>query len=377
MWNSVHLSSVPTKTDPDQNLLPGVPGVESPLFGVEKDGIELTPEQQEIAFGLRDRGYAVIDFPDPKFDERSERIKQRLAPMFGMDLNDPETVRSAQGNLRVQDAWRFDEDVKAIAANAQILELLNTLYGRRAFPFQTLNFPVGTQQALHTDSVHFSSIPERFMCGVWVAMEDIKAAAGPLVYLPGSHRWPVLTNALVGRRGWGVEQPSAQTPFERVWAALADASALQPERFLARKGQALIWAANLLHGGDEQADRSMTRWSQVTHYYFGNCIYYTPAFSDEPLGLLDLRTITNVATGETEPNLYAGEVVQRVVNAPPRRGLRWLRRQFFGPSASDLPPDFDPAGYQLLNPDVAASGLSPADHYLRLGRDQGRQYSLK
>lgn len=369
--------SAPTNTDSDQNLLPGVPWVESPLFMVEKDRNELTPEQQDIAFSLRERGYAVIDFPDPEFDERSERIKQRFAPMFGINLDDPETVSSAEGRLRVQDAWRFDEDVKAIAANAQILELLKALYGRRAFPFQTLNFPVGTQQALHTDSVHFSSIPERFMCGVWVAMEDIKAAAGPLVYLPGSHKWPVLTNALVGRRGWGVEQPSAQTPFERVWAALAEASALQPERFLPRKGQALIWAANLLHGGYPQADRSLTRWSQVTHYYFENCIYYTPAFSDEPLGLLDLRTITNVATGETEPNLYAGEEVHRVVAPPPRRGLRWLRRQFFGPNASDLPADFDAAGYQLLNPDVAASELSPADHYLQLGRRQGRQYSLK
>lgn len=336
----------------------------------------LTPEQQEAALSLRERGYAVIDFPDPQFDARSERIKHRFAPMFGIDLKDPQTVSSAAGNLRVQDAWRFDDDVKAIAANDQILELLTILYGRRAFPFQTLTFPVGTQQTLHTDSVHFSSIPERFMCGVWVALEDIKAAAGPLVYLPGSHKWPVLTNTLVGRRGWGVEQPSAQTPFERAWAALAQASALQPERLLARKGQALIWAANLLHGGDRQTDRSLTRWSQVTHYYFENCIYYTPAFSDEPLGLLDIRTVTNVATGVIEPNVYAGEEVQRAVTAPPRRGLRWMRRQLFGSNASDLPADFDPAGYQLLNPDVAASGLTPAKHYLQLGRDQGRQYSL-
>lgn len=40
----------------------------------------------------------------------------------------------------------------------------------------------------------------------------------------------------------------------------------------------------------------------MTHYYFGNCIYYAPALSDEPLSLIDLRTMTNVATGETEPN---------------------------------------------------------------------------
>ena len=362
----------------DELVLPGIPWVESPLFDSASPDVRLTPEERRIAQSLREDGFAILDFPDADFELRSERIKRRLAPMFGIDLGDPESVRSASGNLRVQDAWRYDEDVKAIAANAEVLALLSALYGRRAFPFQTLNFPVGSQQALHSDAVHFSSIPQRFMCGVWVALEDIHADAGPLMYLPGSHEWPVLTNSDVGRRGWNVEQPSAQTPFERAWAALLQASRAQPQRLLARKGQALIWAANLLHGGEPQQDRSLTRWSQVTHYYFENCLYYTPAFSDEPLGLLDLRTVTNIATGEVEPNLYVGEEVQRVSSGPPpRRGLRWWRRRLFGLNASDLPPDFDAKCYSLLNPDVAESDLTPAEHYLRIGRNQGRQYNLK
>ena len=369
--------AAPTPTVVDEMALPGVPRVESPLFDSISRNLPLTPEEHRIAQSLREDGFAVLDFPDPDFDLRSDRIKRRLAPMFGIDLGNPESVRTATGNLRIQDAWRYDEDVKAIAANPGILALLSALYGRRAFPFQTLNFPVGSQQALHSDSVHFSSIPERFMCGVWVALEDIHAEAGPLMYLPGSHKWPILNNSLVGRRGWKVEQFSAQAPFEHAWAALVEASSAEPQRLLARKGQALIWAANLLHGGEPQQDRSLTRWSQVTHYYFENCIYYTPAFSDEPLGLLDLRTVINVATGETEPNLYAGEEVQRVDAAPPPRGLRRLWRQLFGTKRPELPADFDPAGYVLLNPDVAASGLSPTDHYLQVGRSQGRQYSLK
>ncbi len=38
--------------------------------------------------------------------------------------------------------------------------------------------------------VHFNSIPQRFMCGVWVAMEDIAPDNGPLHYYPGSHKLP-------------------------------------------------------------------------------------------------------------------------------------------------------------------------------------------
>lgn len=34
-----------------------------------------------------------------------------------------------------------------------------------------------------------------------------------------------------------------------------------------KKGQGLICAANLLHGGSKQTNKALTRQSQVTHYY--------------------------------------------------------------------------------------------------------------
>jgi len=39
------------------------------------------------------------------------------------------------------------------------------------------------------------------------------------------------------------------------------------------------------------------------------------------------------------------------------------------------PEGFDAAAYLALNPDVAASGLDPAHHYLSSGREEGRAYS--
>ncbi|MEQ8953977.1 MAG: hypothetical protein RL120_07550, partial [Gammaproteobacteria bacterium] len=51
---------------------------------------------------------------------------------------------------------------------------------------------------------------------------------------------------------------------------------LQPEYGVMKKGTALIWAANLLHGGAPVQDTARTRHSQVTHYYFENCKYFTP-----------------------------------------------------------------------------------------------------
>jgi len=294
------------------NPFPGLPLIESPLFPALCGAQDWTPEEQRIARDLHERGYAVLDFPDAEIDARIARIQQNLGPTYGVDFADPASDKTS-GEGRVQDAWTFDEDVRAIAANQGIIDLLSKLYGRATFPFQTLNFPVGTQQDAHSDSVHFSSLPERFMCGVWLAMEDIGPDAGPLFYYPRSHKWPIVTNALIGRRGFGSDLASAQDPYGPAWRALCEAHGAQEDVFLAKKGQALIWCANLLHGGSRQNDPTLTRWSQVTHYYFDDCIYYTPAFSDEAVGKLALRSISAISDGERRANRYLGEEVDKIM----------------------------------------------------------------
>ena len=291
------------------NPFPGLPLIESALFPALKASQGFTTEEERIATDLHEHGYAVFDFPDPDLETRLERIKGNLAPHYGVDLVDPHSDKTL-GERRIQDAWQFDDDVRSVAANAVVLDLLSKLYGRRAFPFQTLNFPVGTQQDAHSDSVHFSSLPERFMCGVWLAMEDVSPDAGPLFYLPGSHRWPIVTNALIGRRGYDSPLTSAQDPYGPSWNALREAYGAQEDVFLPRKGQALIWCANLLHGGSRQTNPRLTRWSQVTHYYFEDCIYYTPAFSDEAVGRLALRELVSISDGKPRPNTYLGELVK-------------------------------------------------------------------
>ncbi len=299
-----------------QNPFPGIPSIESPLFPQQKAAMALTAEEERIATSLFENGFATMTFPDSEIDSRIERVKMRLSSHFDIDFADEESDKT-NTERRIQDAWTFDDDVRAIAANEQVLDLLGKLYGRPAFPFQTLNFPVGTQQAAHSDSVHFSSLPERFMCGVWLAMEDVHPDAGPLFYIPGSHRWPIMTNALIGRRGQGAALQSAQDPYGPAWDALRSAYGIEEATFLPRKGEALIWCANLLHGGMPQMDPRRTRWSQVTHYYFDSCVYYTPAFSDEIVGRLQLREMRSVIDGSLKESSYLGEPVR-----PPKRKTR-------------------------------------------------------
>ena len=288
-----------------KDLLPGVPLVESPFFEQFAEQAWPDPEMLRIARDLNRQGFAVIDFPEPDFASLANRVRSRLRPQFDIE----QWRQDGAGSLRVQDAWKENADVRHLAAHPRVMDLLSALYGRRAWPFQTLNFPVGTQQPAHTDAVHFSSAPERFMCGVWIALEDIHDDAGPLEYYPGSHRWPMYGNDQLGLCAADHGGPMGQQVYEPIWRELVKLHGLHAQRFTARQGQALIWTANLLHGGAAQNDRARTRWSQVTHYYFDDCIWYTPMGSDPMYGNVLFREPVDIATGAIRRNTYQGREV--------------------------------------------------------------------
>jgi len=342
------------------NPLPGVPAVESPFFERIFTESLYSEETLRIARDLHDTGYAVLDFPDNSIGEIADRIIADLRGSY-----DWQGWQNGKYNdLRIADGWRVNQDVHCIAANPCIIDLLSVLYGRRAFPFQTLNFAVGTQQHVHSDSVHFSSNPERFMCGVWVALEDVDLDTGPLLYYPGSHKWPIYTNEHIGVDSARSGDPYQHYPvYEGMWRQLIDVHRAQPERFCARKGQALIWTANLLHGGDKMRDLDRTRWSQVTHYYFEGCSYYTPMISEVFQGSIFFRDLCDAGSGTPVPHSVSGRAVD------PRFVAEATRR-----AAERLPIGFDGAVYLNLHPDVAAGGMDPAVHYVGHGRHEGRRW---
>ena len=291
-----------------ENPLPGIPSVESPFFEQLFADPAIDAETRRIARDLHRDGFAVLDFPDVDFEQVAEQIKANLYDRYNWASWRAHGYAAGHG-LRIQDAWTFDANVKRLAVNRRVLDLLSVLFGRRAWPFQTLNFPVGTQQHYHTDSVHFSSVPERFMCGVWTALEDIGNDAGPLLYYPGSHRWPIYTNEHIGVCSATQQESVTQSAYEPLWRALVEQSGITPQTFTPKKGQALIWLSNLLHGGQRHADSDKTRWSQVTHYYFDDCAYYTPMSSEAFLGHIAFRRMRNIATGEVVPNSYMGRPI--------------------------------------------------------------------
>jgi len=56
------------------------------------------------------------------------------------------------------------------------------------------------------------------MCGVWLALEDIDADNGPLIYYPGSHRGPHFGNEPPRhQRVASVERGAHSGAYRKLW----------------------------------------------------------------------------------------------------------------------------------------------------------------
>ena len=153
-----------------------------------------------------------------------------------------------------------------------ISDFLALIFDRRAMATQTLGFYRGSSQSAHQDTAYVTySLPLQFAAS-WIALEDVRAGAGELFYYAGSQKLGDFLYAgefkglSEGKRrlpGWdGVEES------HRHWESIVQRSAqegCEERTFLARKGDALIWAADLAHGG-KPISLERSRRSIVTHY---------------------------------------------------------------------------------------------------------------
>lgn len=391
--------------------LPGIPLIHQPCFQELWAFDSYSEETNGLAVALNKDGFAIFDFPEPNFNEIVERIKSKLSPKFNW-----EKWRSGElADLRLQNEVSFCDGVREIAANKKILETLSSLYGRRAFPFQTLNFGVGTQQTPHSDHVHFHSIPEQFMCGVWVAFEDVDEQNGGLTYYPGSQNWILLTNE---HFCVNTETSTRETIYDHyskftdTWQILADYYKVKPKVARLKKGQAVIWTANVVHGGGKIIDKTRTRWSQVTHYFFDDCVYTTPLVNSQANGKIFVRDVSDLSTGEIVTNKICGvsltdkeikSVTPKAFTVPPKSGLYHSLKAFLlaesGPppytrsrlemkinldellnrsanspyrNHKDIPKAFDASRYLTKNPDVLEGNVDPYEHYIKYGKSENR-----
>ncbi len=172
-------------------------------------------------------------------------------------------------------AYQKSPLIKSIGQDDKLLELLDILMGGKARLFQSINFIKGSQQKTHSDSIHMTTFPLGGLLGVWLALEDIDETNGPLHYFPGSHKLPYYLNSDYDNIGSSILIGDKDySAYEEMLADKLNELQIDKKIFKAKKGDVLIWHANLLHGGEPQTDKNRTRKSMVFHYFDEECICY-------------------------------------------------------------------------------------------------------
>ena len=171
--------------------------------------------------------------------------------------------------------YKHSSVIKNIMHAEGLMKLLSFILDKEVVPFQTLNFIKGSGQRAHSDSIHMTTYPLGYLIAVWIALEDIHPDSGPLFYYPGSHKLPYLLNDDFANYSSRFKLGNKQySDYEDVTEDIIQQSGLQPEVFLAQKGDVLIWHANLIHGGMPVINTALTRKSMVIHYYAKDVIKY-------------------------------------------------------------------------------------------------------
>lgn len=235
--------------------------------------LSLQSEPATIAEWI-DKGYAIL--PDSASLDAASRFRADLFARLSQPGHDIKmTYWDTDGHhheaasiamLPKREAKVLDLHVRMPTAqelifSPDIIDFLTDVFQDDVVAFQSLYFEYGSQQGAHQDTAFVYTEPHAHFAASWIALEDVVPGAGELFYYPGSQKLDDLifadgTKALLGG------DPDAH----HYSALLETAVAPSPRTPLCiPAGTALIWAADLVHGGEPlRVDHS--RHSLVTHY---------------------------------------------------------------------------------------------------------------
>ena len=164
---------------------------------------------------------------------------------------------------KLLDIHSASEAARCAIFSQPILDFLALIFERPPMAFQSLSFMRGIGQPIHKDTAYVVvSSPMEFAAS-WIALEDIQPNSGALEYYEGSHRGEEYL--FDGKHKTMPEGYSEQRYLDSLHEQAREMG-LARKQFFPRKGDALIWSADLAHGGSRDAAPGSTRRSLVTHY---------------------------------------------------------------------------------------------------------------
>ena len=180
--------------------------------------------------------------------------------MYVVPANPKDKWRSA----KLLDLYSVSQITLEVVISPAIRDFLKVIFGRSPMAFQSLSFLRGTEQPIHQDTAYVVVSSPMEVVASWIALEDIEEGSGELEFYEGSHG---LEEFLF--QGKYKNMPHNDPDHGEYLNSLhekAKAQGLLKKKFIAKKGDVLIWSGDLAHGGSKILNRDKTRRSIVTHY---------------------------------------------------------------------------------------------------------------
>jgi hypothetical protein len=171
------------------------------------------------------------------------------------------------------DIHHFSPTIRNAMFADAITDFLGLIFESKALASQTTGFLRGSAQGIRQDSAHVAyTVPRQFATS-WIVLEEVTAGTNEqCYYYPASHRFD---DFLYDERYKSVHEAQRMTDDSSMRGQVERHAQSLEERaqqrgiakipFAARKGDVLVWHADLAHGGDP-ASNVATRKSIVAHY---------------------------------------------------------------------------------------------------------------
>lgn len=247
----------------DDRNLPGFAELSEPL----DDGDLPDPDRVSIPDAdLSDRqrlwrrqGYLRLDnfLPHDLLDQYAE-VRWRLRP----------SLRS----WRCPVPFVHVPEMRDVGLYQPLAAVLDELVGTRMALNLALTGWRSTERAWHQDDYLNPPTINGWYLAAWIALADISEDCGPFEFVPGSHRWPLLRRHKVARYLPEDVRENSRWPelSERFVEPACSAEIKRRggtiEKFVARKGDFLIWHSRLMHRGGTPTYPNAVRKSLITHY---------------------------------------------------------------------------------------------------------------
>ena len=233
--------------------------------------------------------YAMENFVNEGFIVLEDLIDQELIAGINQEID--EIIDSgyqgfvAGSSQRLTLLHKIKPSIRTLLFDRRYLDVIDKLFQVPAQPCQSLLYVNGSQQAAHQDTIHLTPFPAGYMCGVWIALEDINADSGELEIFPRSHRLP---RAYMHRfecekvtNNWS----EFENKIVANWQSLLQSNGLQKKIYRPKAGTVLIWHENLMHGGRIRKNLNLTRRSIVFHCFAQGAVNFYDSTGD--IGMIE------------------------------------------------------------------------------------------